>query len=305
MSNARSSIALALATIAVATSVQLASGDAHAQRGRRPRNNTPAQTPPQTPEPARPTLDLDTAPDDAPTGGADADALVQAIQAAAVAGTAEGALSIARLLMVGSPPRAAAAGLDALGVLGRPEGAVAVLRFLDHRRATLRRHAVAAAQAIHTPELVAALAARLGDSDERVRTEAATALADVGGAREVAQAFAAFERDVDAMNGARGSALAHELAKLIARAGTADHVTRLLGFLRRAPLETMSDALTIAVRRADIPDPLKVRIVNDVGNLATPGVRAFLTGIADAPRECGAAASRAARTAADRISASE
>jgi hypothetical protein len=303
MSNARSSIAIAFATIAVAASVELASSDVHAQRGRRLRNTTPA--PAQTPEPARPTLDLDTAPDDAPTAGADADALVQAIQAAAVAGTAEGALSIARLLMVGIPPRAAAAGLDALGVLGRPEGAIAVLRFLDHRRATLRRHAVAAAQAIHTPELVAALAARLGDSDERVRTEAATALADVGGAREVAQAFAAFERDVDAMNGARGSALAHELAKLIARAGTADHVTRLLGFLRRAPLETMSDALTIAVRRGDIPDPLKVRIVNDVGNLATPGVRAFLTGIADAPRECGAAASRAARTAADRISASE
>jgi len=303
MSNARSSIALALATIAVAASIQLTASEAHAQRGRRPRNTTPAQTPP--PEPTRPTLDLDSAPDDAPTGGADADELVQAIQAAAVAGTTEGALSIARLLMVGSPPRAAAAGLDALGVLGRPEGAIAVLRFLDHRRATLRRHAVAAAQAIHTPELVAALAARLGDSDERVRTEAATALADVGGAREVAQAFAAFERDVDAMNGARGSALAHELAKLIARAGTVEHVTRLLGFLRRAPLETMSDALTIAVRRADLPDPLKIRIVNDVGNLATPGVRAFLTGIADAQRECGAAASRAARTAADRISASE
>jgi hypothetical protein len=230
---------------------------------------------------------------------------VQAIQVAAIAGTAEGARSIARLLLVGCPPRAAAAGLDALGVLGRPEGAVAVLRFLEHRRATLRRHAVAAAQAIHTPELVAALAARLGDSDERVRTEAAAALADVGGAREVPHAFAAFERDVDAMNGARGSPLAHELAKLIARAGTAEHITRLLGFLRRAPLETMSDALSIAVRRADIADSLKVRIVNDVGNLATSGVREFLTSIANAPRECGMAASRAARAAVDRISASE
>lgn len=255
--------------------------------------------------PAAANEDPDAAPDDSPSGGADADQLVQVIQAAALTGNADGARAISRLLVNGIPPRAAAAGLDALGVLGRPEGAQAVLRFLEHRRASLRRHAVAAAQAIHTPELVAALAAKLGDSDQRVRVEAATALAEVGGAREVAVAFTAFERDVDAMQGATGSPYAHELAKLIARAGTADHVTRLLTFLRRAPFATMSDALTLAVRRRDINDQLKVRIVNDVGNLATSGVRGFLTAIADAPRDFGQAASRAARTAADRISASE
>ncbi len=255
--------------------------------------------------PAAANEDPDAAPDDAPSGGADADQLVQVIQAAALTGNAGGARAISRLLVNGIPPRAAAAGLDALGVLGRPEGAGAVLRFLEHRRASLRRHAVAAAQAIHSPELVAALASKLRDSDQRVRTEAAAALAEVGGAREVPISFAAFERDVDAMNGAAGSPFAHELAKLIARVGTAEHVTRLLTFLRRAPFATMSDALTIAVRRRDIPDALKVRIVNDVGNLATPGVRGFLTAIADAPRDFGVPASRAARTAADRISASE
>lgn len=255
--------------------------------------------------PAAPNDDPDAAPDDAVSGGADADQLVQAIQAAALAGNADGARAITRLLVNGIPPRAAAAGLDALGVLGRPEGATAVLRFLEHRRASLRRHAVAAAQAIHTPELVAALAAKLGDSDQRVRVEAATALAEVGGLREVSGAFVAFEHDVDAMHGATGSPYAHELAKLIARAGTAEHITRLLTFLRRAPFATMSDALTLAVRRRDVPDALKVRIVSDVGNLATSGVRGFLTAIADAPRDFGQAASRAARTAADRISASE
>jgi HEAT repeat protein len=252
-----------------------------------------------------PAPDPDEAPQDAPSLGADTDTLVQAIQAAAVVGTAEGARSISRLLVQGVPPRAAAAGLDALGVLGRPEGAPAVLRFLEHRRGTLRRHAVAAAQAIHTPELVNALAGKLSDSDERVRIESATALAEVGGAREVVIAFAAFERDVDAPHGAQGSPVAHELAKLIARAGTAEHVTRLLGFLRRASFTTMSDALAIAVRRRDIPEQLKVRVVNEVGNLATAGVRQFLTAIADAPRECGALASRSARTAVDRIAASE
>lgn len=259
----------------------------------------------QAQSPAQSSVSLDDAPDDAPSGGANAEQLVQAIQLAAVSGGPDGARSISRLLLQGIPPRAAAAGLDALGVLARPEGATAVLRFLEHRRPSLRRHAIAAAQAIHSPELIAALAARLGDSDEKVRIDAATALAEVGGAREVAHAFAAFERDIDSTAGTQEAPFARELARLIGRAGTAEHVTRLLGFLRRAPLSTLSDALALAVRRRDIPDPLKVRIVNDVGNLATGGVRAFLQSIADNPRQCGVAASRAARTAADRISASE
>lgn len=279
---------------------------AHAQRGRRPpppRTTTPVQPEPQS-NPT-PSATGDEAPQDAPSFGADADTLVQAIQAAALAGTPEGAQSIARLIANGVPPRAAAAGLDALGVLSRPEGASAILRFMQHRRVTLRRHAIAAAQAIHTPELLSALAGKLSDSDERVRLDAATALGEVGSAQEVAQSFAAFERDVDAPHGAEGSPFAHQLAKHIGRVGSQEQVTQLLGFLRRASFVTMNEALSLAVRRSDIPERLRLRIVTDVGNLATGGVRAFLTAIADNPRECGPTVSRAARAAADRITASE
>ncbi len=247
----------------------------------------------------------DDAPQDAPSFGADADTLVQAIQAAAVAGTPEGAQSIARLIVNGVPPRAAAAGLDALGVLSRPEGASAILRFLQHRRVTLRRHAIAAAQAIHTPELLAALAGKLTDGDEHVRIDAATALGEVGSQLEVAATFAAFEHEVDTPHGADGLRFAHELAKHIARAGNAEQVTQLLTFLRRAPFTTMNEALGIALRRLELPERLRLRIVTDVGNLATAGVRTFLTSVADAPRECGPAVSRAARAAADRITATE
>jgi hypothetical protein len=244
---------------------------------------------------------------DAASVAADPDALVRAIEAAAVVGTPEGAISIARLLGRGVPPRVAAAGLDALGVLARPEAGPIVGRFLSHRRATLRRHAVAAAQAIvaaqtqRDPTLLAALSARLGDRDERVRIEAATALAEVGGERESTVALIVFERDIEQPHGPQGSPFARELARLLGRAGSVSQVTRLLEFLRRAPLATMADALTLAARRRDLPDPLKLRIVNEVGNLATPGVRAFLSAIADAPREYGVTVSRAARAAADRL----
>jgi hypothetical protein len=245
------------------------------------------------------------APQDSPSFGADTDTLVQAIQAAAVAGTVEGASSIAQLISNGVPPRAAAAGLDALGVLSRPEGASAILRFMQHRRVSLRRHAIAAAQAIHTPELLVALSGKLSDSDPRVRLDAAAALAEVGSTQEVQTSFAAFEHDVDMPHGAEGSPVAHQLAKHIARVGNVEQVTQLLGFLRRASFLTMNEALAIAVRRTDLPERLRLRIVTDVGNLATGGVRGFLTTIADAPREYGATVSRAARVAADRITGGE
>ncbi len=244
---------------------------------------------------------------EAPTIGPDADTLTAAIGQAAASGTAEGAQSISRLLTQGVPPRVAAAGLDALGVLARPEGGATVQRFLSHRRATLRRHAIAAAREIiaaqptNAAALVAGLVGRLSDPDERVRGEAATALGDVGTARETSVAFLVFEREIEQPHGPQGSPVAHDLARWIGRAGTVEQVQLLLGFLRRAPLATMSDALGLAARRRDVPEALKLRIVSEVGNLATQGVRAFLSSIADAPRDCGPAVSRAARAALDRL----
>jgi HEAT repeat protein len=236
-----------------------------------------------------------------PSAVPDADTLIQVIQSAAVAGNAEGARSISELLLRGVPPRAAAAGLDALGVLARPEGAPAVLRFLEHRRPMLRRHAIAAATAIHTPDLVAALVGRLADSDENVRVEAAVAVGEVGNARATPSLFRAFERDLETVSGPDGNRLLHESAKSIARIGSVDDVTRLLGYLRRAPFRSMVDAIRSALGRHDLPEPFKVRIVQRVGDLATREVRDFLTSVVADAHGQESSVARAARTAADRI----
>ena len=231
----------------------------------------------------------------------DADTVIQLIQTAAVAGNAEGARSISQLLLRGVPPRAAAAGLDALGVLARAEGAPAVLRFLEHRRPMLRRHAIEAATAIHTPELVAALVGRLADSDENVRIEAATALGEVGTPQAAASLFRAFERDLETVAGPDGNRLLHESAKSIARIGSVEDLTRLLGYLRRAPFRSMVDALRSALARRDLPEPFKVRIVQRVEDLATREVRDFLTSVVADAHGQESSVARAARTAADRI----
>ncbi len=247
---------------------------------------TAAATPTELQPPTEPTPDSDT--------------LLQAIQAAAVSGP-DGAQAIATIILRGVTPRVAAAGLDALGALGQPEGAHAVLRFLEHRRPLLRRHAIAAAQSIHTPELVQALAARLADGDENARIEAATALAEVGSPAVADTLFTAFERDLEATAAPGSGRLLHEAAKAIARVGTERDVQRLLGYLRRAPFRSMADAMRAALQRRDLPEPFRVRVVQSVGDLATREVREFLNSvIADAHGQ-DSPVTRAARVAADRI----
>lgn len=290
-------------TILVALTVLLAGNSVvHAQRRReRGRNPVASRAAPATSPITEP--DTQTFPDvELPTTPTpDTDTLIAAIQAAAVSGTPEGARSIAQLILRGVPPRAAAAGLDALGVMGHPEGAPAVMRFLEHRRASLRRHAVAAAAAIHTPELVRALIGKLGDSDENVRIETAAALGEVGNATVVEPLFAAFERDLENTTNPDGGRLAHECAKAIARIGTEEHITRLLGFLRRVPFPTMADAMRAALARRDLSEQLKLRVITAVGDLATGEARAFLQSIVADAHGRETPVVRAARIAAERI----
>jgi HEAT repeat protein len=264
-------------------------------RGRRGRTSTTASSaPPPAATPPAPELE--------PPAEAtpDSDTLLQAIQAAAVSGP-DGAAAISTIILRGVSPRVAAAGLDALGVLAQPIGTHAVLRFLEHRRPLLRRHAIAAAQAIHTPELVTAVSGRLADSDENVRVDAATALAEMGTAANVPALFAAFERDLEATSAPNSGRLLHECGKAIARVGTEQDVQRLLGFLRRAPFRSMSDAMRAALGRRDLPEPFRIRIVQAVGDLATREVREFLNSVIADAHGSENAVTRAARTAADRI----
>jgi HEAT repeat protein len=165
----------------------------------------------------------------------------------------------------------------------------------------LRRHAIAAAQAIHTPELVTAVSGRLADSDENVRVDAAAALAEIGTPANTPALFAAFERDLEATNSASSGRLLHESGKAIARVGSEQDVQRLLGFLRRAPFRSMADAMRAALARNDLPEAFRVRIVQAVGDLATREVREFLNSVIADAHGHENAVTRAARTASDRI----
>ncbi len=165
----------------------------------------------------------------------------------------------------------------------------------------IRRHAIAAARAIHTPDLVDALADLLGDPDPAVRLDAAQALAEVGSRTIGSRLLEAFERDLDDAQGPDGGPLTAPCAIAVGRFGSADDVRHLLGFLGRAPLRAMTDSMREAVRRPALPEALRVQIVTAVGRLATRDARTFLNAIvADANGQDNAVV-RAAREAAARI----
>ncbi len=206
----------------------------------------------------------------------DSDALLQRMQQAAAGEPAAAARSISAALLHGVEPHVAAYGLHALAALARPEGALAVQRFLSHRRPGLRRHAVAAAVAIGGSTLARAVEARVGDPDVDVRGDAALALGDMGDRAALGSLWTALDRELGTSLRSEGSPLIRGCAHSIARLSSADDIERLLGYLRRAPLQSLTEAFEIALERDNIPDSVKERVVNTVGSLATGEAREFL-----------------------------
>ncbi len=232
--------------------------------------------------------------------GNSADTLAR-IARAATGDPRRGALEISSALLAGVEPQVAAAGLDALGVLARPESADAILRFLDHRRASLRRRALIAAARLRTPAMLRAIEQRLGDPDADVRAEAARTLADVADGPAVRALWAAFEHDAGTGLGSEGSSLLQESAHALGARGTVEDMDHLLTFLRRAPFGALARAFDAALRRPDLPDAPKLRIVQALAGLATPQARELLQQIADERRARPTPYVEAARAAVARI----
>jgi HEAT repeat protein len=268
---------------------------------------------PRRPAPAAPLVAAQTPPlsgsdvvPEVPEGAPDGwdlsrrEAVLEHIRAAGLGNPAAGARSVAQALLVGLDPETAAQALDTLAALARPEGSVAVLRFLEHRRPSLRRHAIVAAQAIATRPMARALEDRLGDPDATVRADAAMALAEVGDARSLPRLWSALDRDLTATLHPE-SGLAHGCVVALARRGGADDVARLVGYLRRAPFAAMADGLRAALARRDLDDALKMRVVRAMADLSTPEVQAFLNQAVEAHRGPSAPWVEFARAAAARI----
>lgn len=206
---------------------------------------------------------------------ADRDGLIARITRAAT-DSRNGARDISTVLLHGVEPSVAAAGLDALSVLARPEGTEAVLRFMQHRRPSLRRRALVAASRINTPAMVRAIETRLGDPDVSVRTEAARSLADVADHTAVRALWVALDHDLAQSLEPSGSPFFNACSRAIALRGNSEDIARLYGLLRRAPFGGLSDALRAALARNDLAAPVKLSVVRAIADVSTPQAREVL-----------------------------
>ncbi|MBI5517776.1 MAG: HEAT repeat domain-containing protein [Deltaproteobacteria bacterium] len=237
---------------------------------------------------------------------ADGDELDELIQRAALGNPQAGTRNVSAVLLRGTSPRVAATALDALAAMGRPEAAPVIERFLEHHRPSLRMHAIDAAGVLHTPSLVRALEARLGDPEPAVRARAAWRLGEVGSRANTPRLWLALDRDLTASATARGNVTTfmHALVVSLARLGNTEDLDRLLAYLRRVPFPAMADAFRAVLDRRDVQDPVKIRVVQALGNLGTREAREFLSAWAGA-QPAGRAPPNpvvaAARTAAGRI----
>ncbi len=173
--------------------------------------------------------------------------------------------------------------LDTLTVLGQPSAGPVLFELLSHRRAEVRRKAVSAVVMCKPSGGESALTTALSDEDAEVRKLAAEGLGTIGARGSVRTLFLALDRGVT------------ESALSIGQLANAEQVQTLMGYLGRAPFDTMSPALLLVLGRADVPTATKLNVVTRLEELATPEVKTFLRTFADAG---GAPANQSVRQAA-------
>jgi HEAT repeat protein len=195
-------------------------------------------------------------------GGDDA-AAVEAAGALGESGTPSAAEPLCEVLAAGAAPDRLQAVLDALGKLGAAHALPADQTVLEaltlysgHRAIDVRRRAVKALGAVNDPRATPPLLERLGDAVPEVRAAAAEALA----ARHESKA----SRRMFALLAMGDAGVAGPLATL----ATPDMIPRIAELTGTIDDAVIADALGDYVKRADVPDKLRVDVLRTLGNLS-------------------------------------
>jgi HEAT repeat protein len=154
--------------------------------------------------------------------------------------------------------------VESLAALGSPETLQPLLTLAEHRRPGVRARVAEALAGLNAPQVRPALERLLSDSDAQVRAAAARGLARAGNRASIDPLFVAFDKGVA------------EAAIAIGEIGGPAEVDRLLGKLGARPLAEILPGCLAFMNRTNIADPIKVRIIQRLQELATAEVRTFL-----------------------------
>ena len=194
----------------------------------------------------------------------DEPAIRQALHSLGELGGDAAAHAVVARLRRGLPPQLIEAAIDTLVLLNRPSLAPPLLELTQHRRIQIRIKAMQALAALKMKSAQSALLYALDDPSSEVRTAAVEALSAVGNSRALPALYTAAERDVPGAWRAIGSiATPADVKGLVARS-------------QKVELLQIRPALDALLARTDLPVDAKLRMIQHVASLGSPGARACL-----------------------------
>lgn len=195
--------------------------------------------------------------------GADDAAAVEAAGTLGASASTAAAEPLIEILAAGATPARLQAALDALAQLGEAHALRADQTTIDalalyagHRAPDVRRRALKALGTINDPRVIPALSDRLGDAASDVRAAAAAALAERHEAKAAPRMFSLL---------ARGDG---GIAAPLALLATPDMIPRVAELTGTIDDAIVADALGEYVKRADVPDKLRVDVLRTIGRLS-------------------------------------
>lgn len=180
------------------------------------------------------------------------------------------ASALSTRLRRGLPPQLIEHAVLALERIGKPGAAAVLLELALHRRAPIRKRAIAALGALEIRISQSALLYALDDPSAEVREAAVLALAEIGNARALPPLFAAAERGTPHALTAIGKIATVRDVKAIVKRAHGSDVTRI------------RPALEIMLERKDFPLQGKLLIVRELASLGAAGARNHLVQWLDA-----------------------
>ena len=196
---------------------------------------------------------------------ADPDEITEGVDALTRIGTADAVPPLVNLLRSGLPDDLLDLVVTKLGILGRPEAIEELGSLLRHRRSAVRLRAVTSLSQIRDERSRGLIESGLRDSNNGVRAEAARALGRINARASLSLLQRAFERNIP------------EAAESIGALGDAPAAEHLLESVGHAPLSVLLPGFRRFLDRRDLPDPVKLRIVEQlVSRSPTTQVKAFL-----------------------------
>jgi HEAT repeat protein len=153
--------------------------------------------------------------------------------------------------------------IQALGSIGAKSSITIIIEYLGHRRPDARIASLYALENFKDEQVTKAMEDALRDSDAQVRATAALSLGKRGSKSSVTILFQAFDRTV------------YDAAISIGQIGTTADADRMAGYLGKNDVSVLLPGFDEFLRRPDLPKKAKIKILNQLFELAGPDVRRF------------------------------